>query len=128
MENVYSKMCSKKLSPASWQWLWGGGGREGNTGSGDGDFNNFTLVLEEGISEEDLEDDGDGSKEDVKMKDESSEQAAIPIETHDDNKCEQDTPELEDILIDAEKSNIVEAGTVPDEVMKILRQNDPLFS
>ena len=33
------------------------GGREGNTGSGDGDFNNFTLVLEEGISE------GEGGRE-----------------------------------------------------------------
>ena len=121
-------MLKEALSGILAMALGGGGGRGGNTGSGDGDFNNFTLVLEEGISEEDLEDDGDGSKEDVKMKDESSEQAAIPIETHDDNKCEQDTPELEDILIDAEKSNIVEAGTVPDEVMKILRQNDPLFS
>ena len=29
----------------------------GNTGSGDGDFNNFTLVLEEGISE------GEGGRE-----------------------------------------------------------------
>ena len=65
-----------------------------------GDFDNFTLVLEEGVSDCD-------EIEDVEMKEEEN----------------NDTPELHDIFEEAVQSNLDEAGSVPDEVIKILKQD-----
>ena len=68
-----------------------------------GDFDNFTLVLEEGVSDCD-------EIEDVEMKEE-------------ENNVVHDTPELHDIFEEAVQSNLDEAGSVPDEVIKILKQD-----
>ena len=52
----------------------------------------FTLVLEESVSDCDVE------------------------------MEEQDTPEIEELLQSAEDSNLAEAGSVPGQVLKVLRQ------
>jgi len=75
-----------------------------------GDFDNFTLVLEEGNTDDEEENDKDVTMEDTEANSNLAEAGDS------NNNSEHDTPELEDILHEAEETN------APGHVIKIIRQ------
>jgi hypothetical protein len=87
------------------------------TSEAQGDFNNLTLVLEEGATSDDCEEGDDN----VEMLDAENGEIPPSPETQAD-LGQDDTPDIDEILAEAERSNLARPDSVPGGVIKILRQ------